>query len=202
MDNIINFVSAVDKYLNILESPRPGQGNFDAEKVWLMNSKISMWDFYGVPQEVYSTFSVEEKSKMLREYYSKLLQKYYGPGKKLLFLSGWLGLCTGYFGLFSGKNSLAYSLVIAFVLFVASQHALSTETDSSISQTIMDSNKIFMMKNIFSDNRAETAITAEKTSFKRNTINIWPDCGFFRQQPCDFSDEKENFPENSIYYIK
>ena len=52
MDNIINFVSAVDKYLNILESPRPGQGNFDAEKVWLMNSKISVWDFYGVPQEV------------------------------------------------------------------------------------------------------------------------------------------------------
>ena len=57
-----------------------------------MNSKISMWDFYGVPQEVYSCYSVEEKSKMFREYYRNLLQKYYGSGKKFPFLSGlaWL----------------------------------------------------------------------------------------------------------------
>ena len=57
-----------------------------------MNSKISMWDFYGVPQEVYSCYSVEEKSKMFREYYRNLLQKYYRSGKKFPFLSGlaWL----------------------------------------------------------------------------------------------------------------
>ena len=58
-----------------------------------------------------------------------------------------------------------------------------------------------MEKNIFSDNCVETAITAEKTSFKRNTVDVWPDYGYFKQQPCNFSIEKENFPENSIFYF-
>ena len=41
-----------------------------------------------------------------------------------------------------------------------------------------------MSKTIFSDNRIETTLTAEKTSFKRNTIDVWPDYGYFKQQPC------------------
>ena len=54
-----------------------------------------------------------------------------------------------------------------------------------------------MTKNIFSGNRVETTITAEKTSFKRDTVDVWPDYGYFKHQPCD----KENFPENSIFYL-
>ena len=81
------------------------------------------------------------------------------------------------------------------------QHTQSTEIDSSISQAIRNSNKISMTKNIFSDNCVETAITAEKTSFKRNTVDVWPGYGYFKQQPCDFTIEKENFPENSIFYL-
>ena len=41
----------------------------------------------------------------------------------------------------------------------------------------------------------------EKTSFKRNTVDVWPDYGYFKQQPCDFGIDKENFPENSIFYL-
>ena len=58
-----------------------------------------------------------------------------------------------------------------------------------------------MAKNIFSGNCVETAITAEKTSFRRNTVDVWPDYGYFKQQPRNFSIEKENFPENSIFYL-
>ena len=71
---------------------------------------------------------------------------------------------------------------IFLVLFLAMQHTRSTEIDSGISQAIRDSNKIFMAKNIFSDG-VKTAITAEKTSFKRNTIDVWPDYGILSSSP-------------------
>ena len=58
-----------------------------------------------------------------------------------------------------------------------------------------------MTKNIFCDNRVETAITAERISFQRNTVDLWPDYGYFEQYLCDFGIEKENFPENSIFYL-
>lgn len=58
-----------------------------------------------------------------------------------------------------------------------------------------------MSKNIFSDNRVETTVTAGKTNFKRNTVDIWPDHGYFKQQPCEYGVDKENFPENSIVYL-
>ena len=90
---------------------------------------------------------------------------------------------------------------IFLVLFLAAQHAPLTEIDSCISQAIRDSNKISMLKNAFSDNRVETTITAEKSSFERNIVDVWPEYGYFKQQPCDFSIEKENFPENSIFCL-
>ena len=85
------------------------------------------------------------------------------------------------------------------VVLLATQHTPSTEIDSDISQPIRDSNKISTLKNIFSDNRVETTITAEKSSFKRNTIDIWPEYDYFKQQ--SFGIEKENFLENSIFYV-
>ena len=32
-------------------------------------------------------------------------------------------------------------------------------------------------------------------------ICMWPEHGYFKQQPCDFHLDKENYPENSIFYI-
>ena len=58
-----------------------------------------------------------------------------------------------------------------------------------------------MSKNNFGDNKVETTVTAEKTSFKRNAVDIWPNYGCFKQQPCDYGVEKENMPENSIIYV-
>lgn len=58
-----------------------------------------------------------------------------------------------------------------------------------------------MTKYIFGDIRVETTVTAEKTSFKRNTTDFWKDFGYFKQQPCDYLVDKENLAENSIIYL-
>ena len=76
-----------------------------------------------------------------------------------------------------------------------------TEIVSSISRAVKDSNKISIVKNTFSNGRTETAVTAEKNSFKRNTTDVWANYGYFKHQPCNFGVEKENFPENSLIYL-
>ena len=58
-----------------------------------------------------------------------------------------------------------------------------------------------MSKNVFPDNTVETTITAQKTSFKRNTADVLTDYDYFKQQPYDFGIDKENFPENPIIYV-
>ena len=58
-----------------------------------------------------------------------------------------------------------------------------------------------MTKNIFWDNKIETTTTAEKTSFKRSTTDVWKEYRYFKQQPCDYGLDKENLPKNSIIYL-
>ena len=77
----------------------------------------------------------------------------------------------------------------------------STQIDSGISQAIKDANKISMSKNIFGDNRVETTVTAKKTSFTRNTVDVWPNSSYFKQQACHHGVDKENMPKNSISYM-
>ena len=72
----------MDRFVNILEVPRPNQEeNFNEEKIRFINSKISVWDFFGIPQATYLAYSKEEKSRMFRENHQKLVNKYYGNGK-------------------------------------------------------------------------------------------------------------------------
>ena len=59
-----------------------------------------------------------------------------------------------------------------------------------------------MSKNILGEGKVETTLTAEKiTSFEKNSTNVWQKYGYFKQQPCDFGTEKDNFPENLVFYI-
>ena len=74
---------------------------------------------------------------------------------------------------------------IFLVLLLVNQQKAPTQIDNGISQAIKEVNKISMSKNIFGDNRIKTFLTAEKTSIKRNTVDIWPNYGYFKQQPCD-----------------
>ena len=77
-----------------------------------------------------------------------------------------------------------------------------TEINSSISRTVKDSNKVFVVENIFGNGRIETVVTAENNSFKRNTTAVWQNNGFLKHQSCDFGVETENITENSLIYFK
>ena len=101
-------------------------------------------------------------------------------------------------------NFLVCFSIFGLIVFLGSSLEnlrASTQIDNGISQAIRNTNKVSMSKNIFSDNRVETTVTAEKTSFKRNTVDVWPSYGYFKQQPSDYSVDKENMFENSIMYL-
>ena len=82
---------------------------------------------------------------------------------------------------------------------------MNSTIENSVSDAIKRSGQISLTKNIaMSEQNIETAIVA--TRFEndngKNTTFVWPDHGYFKQQPCDFHMIKENYPENSILHIK
>ena len=79
----------------------------------------------------------------------------------------------------------------------------STQIDGSVSQAIQNSCKISTTRNLVFDKRVETTLVATKfeNGNGKNTTNIWPEHGYFKQQLCDFGSDMENFPENSLIYI-
>ena len=94
--------------------------------------------------------------------------------------------------------------VHAGFFFSREQSALSSTIDNSVSQAIRNSGKILMTKNlVFLDRAVVTILTASKfeNGNTRNTVDVWLEYRFFKQQPCDFGIDKENFPENSIIYV-
>ena len=56
---------------------------------------------------------------------------------------------------------------------------------------------------VFPDMTVETTLVATKFRKweRKKYTNIWPEHGYFKQQPCDFGLDQESFPENSLIYI-
>ena len=77
--------------------------------------------------------------------------------------------------------------IFVVVLCLAVNGSCNTQIDSGITQAIQNSSKISLSKNIFSDNRIETTVSAEKNRFKRNTTDVWLRYGFFKQNKKTFS---------------
>ena len=57
----------------------------DEENFHYLASKVAIWDHFGIPQAHYLALDTNEKSKMLHEYYKKLLPVYFGNGKNNTF---------------------------------------------------------------------------------------------------------------------
>ena len=76
------------------------------------------------------------------------------------------------------------------------------QIDHGISAAVKDSTKLSITKSVF-DGRMETTITTEKDpdGFKRNSTDLWPSYGYFKQQACDFLVEKANMPEMTANYV-
>ena len=57
----------------------------DEQKLSHLASKVATWDHFGIPQTQYLALDKNEKSKMLNEYYNKLLPVYFG--KNYIFIN-------------------------------------------------------------------------------------------------------------------
>ena len=76
----------MDSFPNILEQPQPKpEEDFDEEKVKFISNKVPIKNFHGMPQATYLANSNEDKVRMFREYYKKLVDKFYSNGGKILF---------------------------------------------------------------------------------------------------------------------
>ena len=99
---------------------------------------------------------------------------------------------------------LMFGLFLVFLIcffsgsFLGKQSG-SAEIDIEISLVVKDSTKTSMTKNVF-DGRVETTLTTEKGAcFRRNTVDVWKNFGFFKMQACDFSLEKADMPDMTTF---
>ena len=68
----------MDRFLSILEEKQPvPEEIIDEEKLRFIVSKISIWNFFGIRQTNYLTRSKDEKLRMFKDYYKKLVLKYF-----------------------------------------------------------------------------------------------------------------------------
>ena len=53
----------------------------DEQKLCYLASKVAIWDHFCIPRDYYLALDTNEKSKMLNEYYKKLIPLYFKYGK-------------------------------------------------------------------------------------------------------------------------
>ena len=95
----------MNNFLSILEqNQQPPEKIIDEQKLRYIASQITISDYFTIPQTDYLALDKNEKSRMLGEYYNKLVLKYFG-GKKIYFL------CLVYF------QTLVWSGTLLFLAF-------------------------------------------------------------------------------------
>ena len=75
--------------------------------------------------------------------------------------------------------------------------------DSSVGSAIQNSAGLSMKKAIENgDERTEVTVATVNSEEKvKKSINLWENFGYFGPESCNFSIEKANLPENTIFYI-
>ena len=78
----------MDRLLSIFEPNQQvvEESRYDADKLRFMRSKISIWDFFKISQAGYLVLAVNEKSRMLNQYYNILNTQYFGYGNSFFSL--------------------------------------------------------------------------------------------------------------------
>ena len=76
-------------------------------------------------------------------------------------------------------------------------------TDSSIGSAIPNSAELSMKKVIENgEDRTEVSVSTVNDDEKvKKNIQLWEDFGYFGTESCDFSIEKANLPEHTVFYI-
>ena len=72
---------------NILEEKQqPPEESIDKQKLRYIASQVTIWDYFGIPQPNYLALDKNKKSRMLCEYYNKLVLKYFGGDNIYFFV--------------------------------------------------------------------------------------------------------------------
>ena len=101
----------MNNFLSILaQNQQPPEKIIDAQKLRYIASQITIWDYFTVPQADYLGLDKNEKSRILGEYYNKLVLKYFG-GKRIYFL------CLVYFQTLVWSGTLLFWLFISGIFF-------------------------------------------------------------------------------------
>ena len=77
----------MDKILSILEENQQQDQCIDAEKLKYIASQISIWDYFSIPRLQYLELNHAEKSRILNDYYQKLVTKPFGIGKNFFWFA-------------------------------------------------------------------------------------------------------------------
>ena len=48
---------------------------------------------------------------------------------------------------------------------------------------------------------SELSVSTSKKGKRKKSIQLWSDFGYFGTESCDFSTERANQPENTIFYV-
>ena len=75
----------MERFLSLLEKPPP-EVAIDEEKLNFFISKVTIWDYFSLSEQIYKSSSVEEKTSLLNKYYRELYEKYYGVCNFVFFL--------------------------------------------------------------------------------------------------------------------
>lgn len=67
----------MERFLSLLEKPQP-EVAIDEEKLNFFISKVTIWDYFSLSEQIYKSSSVEKKTSLLNKYYHELYEKCYG----------------------------------------------------------------------------------------------------------------------------
>ena len=70
-------------FLSIFEQKE--EVKIDEEKLRFLATKVDIWDHFGITRSQKLSLDTDQKAKMLKEYYKKLVAVYFGEGKKNVF---------------------------------------------------------------------------------------------------------------------
>ena len=80
----------MDAYLSIAEAnQKEAPIKIDEGKLRQIATRVAIWDHFDISGSYYLALDKDEKSKMLHEYYKKLVPIYCQMGKNFLFFPVW-----------------------------------------------------------------------------------------------------------------
>ena len=185
----------MDKLLRIVEQLSLSQTNIDAERLKFSNTNLKIWEYANVSFEDYQKLSFDNRSAILRNYYSEMCNRYPGSGIFFLFY-----FVTAPF--FFCLVCCSFCSNFLFLLFLDSRNL-----DILHKNTFKSANLVSMTKSAIENDRNLTkkivAASFENDIGSADVLGekVWRSFGFFEVRKCGCNMKKVNFSENTLFYL-